>query len=176
MSLKTVFFIVNECMDKGDNLYEMGVGGTASARGCGSSQYFSDHSLFKKEMLIWAHQQVIRLLKEHKTLISYAELHRRFEERYDLDSSCSDLRSAMIRMYNIKYVLLDYIKASYSVFNIMVGSRGDLDCIMTQVLVMMFRTVLILLFNLVLLRFTIDTFSYIYSFYIRGRDIILPSN
>ena len=77
-------FIVNECKDKGGNLYQMGVGGTASARGCGSSRYSSDHSIFKKEMLIWAHQQVMRLLKEDKTLTSYAELHRRFEEPYDL--------------------------------------------------------------------------------------------
>ena len=37
----------------------------------------------------------------------------------------------------IKYVLLDNVRASYSVFNMLVGSRGD----MAQVLVMMFRTV-----------------------------------
>ena len=97
MSPKTVFFIVNECKDKGGNLYQMGVGGTASARGCGSSQYSSDHSIFKKEMLILAHLQVKRLLKKDKTLTSYAELHRRFEKRCDLGSSCSGLRSAMIR-------------------------------------------------------------------------------
>ena len=103
MSPKTVFFIVNECKDKGGNLYQMGVGGTASARGCGSSRYSSDHSIFKKEMLIWAHQQVMRLLKEDKTLTSYAELHRRFEERYDLGSSCSGLRSAMIRTLDYEW-------------------------------------------------------------------------
>ena len=81
MSPKTVFFIVNECKDKGGDLYQMGVGVTASARGCRSSQYSSDHSIFMREMLIWAHQQVMRLLKEDKALTSYSELYRRFEER-----------------------------------------------------------------------------------------------
>ena len=52
-------------------------------------------------------------------------------------------------MYNIKYVLLDYIRASYSVFNMLVEPRGNLGCNMTQVLVKMFRTIFILLFNLV---------------------------
>ena len=45
-----------------------------------------------------------------------------------------------LTMYNVKYVLLDYIRASYSVFNKLGGFRGDLGCLMAQVLVMMFRT------------------------------------
>ena len=49
-------------------LATMGVGGTAGARMRGNSQYSSDHSIFKKEMLIWAYQEVMRLLKEDKTL------------------------------------------------------------------------------------------------------------
>ena len=51
MSPKTVFSVI-ERKDKGGNLYHMGVGSTASARECGSSQYSSDHTIFKKEM-IW---------------------------------------------------------------------------------------------------------------------------
>ena len=45
-------------------------------------------------------------------------------------------------MYSIKCIRLDYIRASYSVYNMLVGSRGDLGCLMAQVLVMMFRTVI----------------------------------
>ena len=37
-------------------------------------------------------------------------------------------------MYNIKYVLLDYI-----VLYMLGGSRGNLGCLMTQVLVIMFQ-------------------------------------
>ena len=48
----------------------------------------------------------------------------------------------IIRYIIIKYVLLDNIRASYSVFTKLVGSRGDLGCLMVQILVMMFLTVL----------------------------------
>ena len=48
-------------------------------------------------------------------------------------------------MYNIKYVLLDYIRDNYSVFNMLVGSRGDLGCNMAQVPVIMFWTVIIII-------------------------------
>ena len=50
--------------------------------------------------------------------------------------------SCHFTMYNIKYVLSDYIRASYGVFNMLVGSRGDLGCNMAQVSVMMFRNVI----------------------------------
>ena len=48
--------------------------------------------------------------------------------------------------FTIKYVLLDYIRASYSAYKMLVGSRGDLGCLMAQVLVMMFRTVIIYIY------------------------------
>ena len=34
----------------------MGIAGTASTRGCGSVNYGYDHSVYKKEVLTWAHQ------------------------------------------------------------------------------------------------------------------------
>ena len=77
---------LSESKDKGSNINEKGVGGTASARGRGSSQYSSDHSIFKKETLIWTYQQVVLPLQEDKTFTTYAELYRPFEERYDLGS------------------------------------------------------------------------------------------
>ena len=62
---------------------------------------------------------------------------------FDLISEVLTAANCHFTMYNVKYVLLDYIRASYSVFNMLVGSRDDLGCLMTQVLVMMFRTVII---------------------------------
>ena len=50
-------------------------------------------------------------------------------------------------MYSIKYYRLDYIRASYSVYNMLVGSKGDLGCLMAQVFDMIERTVIICLFN-----------------------------
>ena len=69
MSPKTVFFIVNEFKDKGGYLYQMGVGGITSARGCKNSQYSSDHSIFKKEMLIWAHQRDVVVVRDGEVLV-----------------------------------------------------------------------------------------------------------
>ena len=61
--------------------------------------------------------------------------------RFDNFGEVITVGNCHLIMYNIKYVLLDYIRASYSVFNMLVGSRGDLGCLMAQVFVMMFRTV-----------------------------------
>ena len=51
-------------------------------------------------MLIWAHQEVMRRMKEDKKYSSYAELHRLFEERYNLNTTCNGLRRAMVRMFD----------------------------------------------------------------------------
>ena len=60
---------------------------------------------------------------------------------FDIIVAVITVANCHFTMYYIKCVLLDYIKASYSVFNMLMGSRGDLGSIMVQALVMMFRTV-----------------------------------
>ena len=42
-------------------------------------------------------------------------------------------------LHNIIYVLLDYIRASCSVLDMLVGSRGNLGCLMAQVLARCFE-------------------------------------
>ena len=54
--------------------------------------------MYKKEVLTWAHQEVMRLLLEERKYVSYAELHRLVGERFDIGGSCSGLRGAMIRV------------------------------------------------------------------------------
>ena len=95
MSRRTVFDIVKQCSEVGGNIYELSVGGNASSRGCGSDRYSYDHSIFTKEILIWAHQEVMRMLKKDKKYSSCADIHRLVEERYDLNSTCNGLRRAM---------------------------------------------------------------------------------
>ena len=100
MSRCTIFDIVKQCSELGGNIYELSVGGSASTGGCGGGQYSYDHSIFTKDMLIWAHQEVMRRMKEDKKYSSYAELHRLFEERYNLNTTCNGLRRAMVRMFD----------------------------------------------------------------------------
>ena len=50
---------------------------------------------------MWAHQEVMRRMKEDKKFSSYyAELHRLFEERYNLNTTCNGLRRAMVWMFD----------------------------------------------------------------------------
>ena len=66
-----------------------------------SGQYSYDHSIFTKDTLIWAHQEVMRRMKEAKKYSSYAELHWLFEERYNnFNTTCNGLRRAMVRMFD----------------------------------------------------------------------------
>ena len=61
----TVFDIVEQCSEVG-NIYELSMGGSASTRGCRSDYYPYDHSIFTKEILTWAYQEVMRMLKKEK--------------------------------------------------------------------------------------------------------------
>ena len=83
----TVFSIVIEYRESSGDVYQMGIGGTASTRGCGSATYAYDHCVYKKEALTWAHQEVMRLLLEERKYASYAELHRLVEEWFDIGGS-----------------------------------------------------------------------------------------
>ena len=76
MCRDTVFSIVKEYRKSSGDVYQMGISAAASSRGCGSANYAYDHSVYKKEVLTWTHQEVVRLLLEERKYASYAELHR----------------------------------------------------------------------------------------------------
>ena len=72
------FILWKEC-----NSHTEAVNLTATALQMCSANYSCDHSVYKKEVLTWAHQEVMRLLLEERKYVSYAELHRLVEERFD---------------------------------------------------------------------------------------------
>ena len=62
----------------------LSVGGSASTGGCA---YLGPSGSYAR-------------MKEDRIYSSYAELHRLFEERYNLHTTCNGLRWAMVRMFD----------------------------------------------------------------------------
>ena len=97
---KSVFPIIQEYKDNELDIFELGAHATSN-RGTASDEYNYIHMLIQKEHLIWCHEKVLQLLRNKDKMMSDAELHRLFEENFDLKVTSEALRKRM--MYDMNY-------------------------------------------------------------------------
>ena len=97
---KSVFPIIQEYKDNELDIFELGAHATSN-RGTASDEYNYIHMQIQKEHLIWCHEKVLELLRDKDKMMSYAELHRKFEDNFDLKVTSEALRKRM--MYDMDY-------------------------------------------------------------------------
>ena len=99
MTLKTVLDVLRKFDHSRGEVYQMAIS-HKTTRGMASSSYYFEHCIIKKEMLMFCHEYCLKNLTNEGALSSYAELHRVFEEQYNLGVSSNALRPRLIKDFN----------------------------------------------------------------------------
>jgi hypothetical protein len=97
---KTIFPIIQEYKDSELDIFEL-TAHSKTTRGTASDEYSYNHTIIQKEHLLWCHERVLKLLRDEDSMMSYAELHRQFENAFDLKVTSEALRKRM--MYDMDY-------------------------------------------------------------------------
>lgn len=114
MSLKKVREIVEEFDKCGGDVYNLAIM-NKTTRGTASEHYSFEHLIIKKEMLMFCHEYCLKKLSEEGAMSSYAELHRVFEDKFDLGVSAEALRLRLIKDFDYAFFRIPYDNASVKI-------------------------------------------------------------